>query len=278
MATLTTAKEELLILTKTYPSPSAQYRETTCVAAINNQGQMRRLFPVPYRLLDGSAQFKKWEWINARLVVPDKDRRPESRRIDADSIERPDHLLETKHGDWSERLRWIEPHILPSFAALEARRQATGQTLGFLRTSKILELKITPVKQADWTEADKIKLTQDGLFDTVEIKKRQPLRKLPYDFHYRYQCAGPGGPETNTHKLTDWEIGALYWKCLTAYGPKGWEAKFRHRLETEFAQKDLLFLMGTIHRFPDQWLIVGIVYPPKPGPGAAKQLGLSLGL
>ena len=146
---------------------------------------------MPYRLLDGSAQFKKWEWITARLTVPDKDHRPESHRIDADSIERSGNVLETKHGDWSERLRWIEPHIVPTFAALEARRQATGETLGFLRASKLVELKITAVKQADWTEADKIKLTQDGLFDSVEIKKRQPLRKLPYDFHYRYRVARP---------------------------------------------------------------------------------------
>jgi hypothetical protein len=276
MGTLPTIKEELLILTKTYPSPSTQSRETTCVAAVNSHGEMRRLFPVPYRFLDGSAQFKKWEWITARVAVPDRDHRPESRRIDADSIERPGHILETKHGDWSERLRWIEPHIVTSFAALEARRQATGQTLGFVRISKILELKITPLKEADWSQADKLKLTQDGLFDSVEIKKRQPLRKLPYDFHYRYECASADGTEINTHKLTDWEVGALYWNCVNAYGPNGWETKFRQRLETEFAQKDLIFLMGTIHRFPDQWLIVGLVYPPKPAPGAAKQFGLSL--
>jgi hypothetical protein len=25
-----------------------------------------------------------------------------------------------------------------------------------------------------------------------------------------------------------------------------------------------MFLMGTIHRFPDQWLIVSLIYPPKP--------------
>lgn len=48
--------EELLILTKTYPSPSSKYRETTCVAAINRQGEMRRLFPVPFRLLEGGAK------------------------------------------------------------------------------------------------------------------------------------------------------------------------------------------------------------------------------
>jgi hypothetical protein len=185
MASLTTTREELLILTKTYPAPSTQYRETTCVAAVNNLGQLRRLFPVPYRLLEGSAQFKKWEWITARLTIPDKDHRPESHRIDADSIERSDNILDTKHGDWSARLRWIEPHVVPGFAALEARRQTTNETLGFLRASRIVELKITPLKQTDWTGSDKIKLTQDGLFDTVEIKKRQQLRKLPYDFHYR---------------------------------------------------------------------------------------------
>jgi hypothetical protein len=27
---------------------------------------------------------------------------------------------------------------------------------------------------------------------------------------------------------------------------------------------DLMFLMGTIHRFPNQWLIVSLIYPPKP--------------
>lgn len=24
-----------------------------------------------------------------------------------------------------------------------------------------------------------------------------------------------------------------------------------------------MFLMGTIHRFPGQWLIVGLIYPPR---------------
>jgi hypothetical protein len=277
MSALQTITEELLILTKTYPSPSTQYRETTCVAAVTKQGKMRRLFPVPYRLLDGDAQFKKWEWITARVVATDKDRRPESRRIDADSIQRPGKLVDTKHG-WGERLQCIEPHIVPTFAALEARRQTSSETLGFLKASKIVELKITAAKDPDWTEADRTRLSQDGLFDSVEIKKRPPLRKLPYDFHYCYECATPGGTEVNTHKLTDWEVGALYWNCIRLYGARGWESKFRERLETDFAEKDMLFLMGTIHRFPDHWLIVGIVYPPKLPAGGGRQLGLGLGL
>ena len=107
---------------------------------------MRRLYPVPYRLLDGANQFQKWEWIKASISTTDGDARPESRRIDTDSIQRDGNVIKPKNGDWSERVRWIQPHIVPSFAALEARRQATGETLGFLRTSKIIELKITPIK------------------------------------------------------------------------------------------------------------------------------------
>ncbi len=159
---------------------------------------------------------------------------------------------------------------------MEARRQASGETLGFIRPSRILELKITKVKHSEWTEVEKTKLTQDGLFDSTEIKSRPLLKKLPYDFHYRYKCETPSGVESNTHKLTDWEIGALYWTCIKRHGAK-WEEKLRQKLEIDFAKKDLLLFMGTIHRFPDQWLIVGIVYPPKPPPSQIAQLGLSLG-
>ena len=93
--------------------------------------EMRRIFPVPFRLLDGSNRFHKWEWIDANVRTTTKDQRPESRRIDVDSLVRTDVVISTDHG-WSERLRWIEPHILPSFDALERRRQTSGETLGVL--------------------------------------------------------------------------------------------------------------------------------------------------
>jgi hypothetical protein len=32
---------------------------------------------------------------------------------------------------------------------------------------------------------------------------------------------------------------------------------------TALPSTELMFLMGTIHRFPDQWLIVSVFYPPK---------------
>ena len=44
--------EEVLILAKTYPSPSAQYVETSCVAGITRNGAMVRLYPVPFRMIE----------------------------------------------------------------------------------------------------------------------------------------------------------------------------------------------------------------------------------
>jgi hypothetical protein len=59
--------ERILILAKTYPSPSAQYVETSCVAGIAQGGAMRRLFPVPFRMVEDGQQFKKWQWIDVRV-------------------------------------------------------------------------------------------------------------------------------------------------------------------------------------------------------------------
>ncbi len=42
-----------------------------------------------------------------------------------------------------------------------------------------------------------------------------------------------------------------------------WEPAFRDKFGKALPASDLKFLLGTIHRFPDQWLIVSVIYPPK---------------
>lgn len=68
----------ILILCKTYPSPSGKYAETTCVAGMDERGRLVRLFPVPFRLIAKDQQFKKWQWIKAKVEKAKKDHRPES--------------------------------------------------------------------------------------------------------------------------------------------------------------------------------------------------------
>ena len=94
--------ERILVLAKTYPSPSAQHIETSCVAGITDQGAMRRLYPVPFRLIAGDQKFKKWQWIEGRVEKANKDHRPESHKLYVDTITCGD-VIDTKR-QW-QRIR-----------------------------------------------------------------------------------------------------------------------------------------------------------------------------
>ncbi len=250
-------EEKLLILTKTYPLPSADYIEHVCVVAVNENGELRRLYPIPYRLLDTDKQFERWQWISAR-IERSSDQRPESHNIDCDTIK----ILSTipPKDAWNERLQVIDPHLVPNFSALEARRQQTKQSIGVIKPQNI-SLKITPQEPPDWTAKELQNLQKQGLFHNNCVKNRPILRKVPYQFRYDYECATDAGIERFSHLVTDWEVGALYWNCVANYRDR-WEKYVRMKLEDEFRTKDLRFLMGTIHRFPNEWLIVGLIYPP----------------
>lgn len=261
--------ERLLIIAKTYPSPSSKYREVSCVAAVNDGGELRRLFPIPFRLLEQSSQFKKWDWITAKVMTPNDDKRPESRRIDIDSIQKVGHIDTGRKRDWAERLRVVEPHIIDNTDDLESRRLSTGQSLGFIRPSKLIGLEISKSDEPTWSEKDLVNLEKSGMFDSEDSRKRPLLEKLPLDFYFHYECKTSEGIKLCKHKIIDWEAGELYRTCLRDYGSR-WEAKFRQRLEEDFSKKELVFMMGNMHRFPHQWLIVAFMYPPKITPSTSK--------
>jgi hypothetical protein len=63
---------------------------------------------------------------------------------------------------------------------------------------------------------------------------------------------------------TDWEMGESYRRWRRQYGD-GWEPVFRQKYEQEMIYKnDTHFYVGTVHRHPDEWLIVGLFYPLMP--------------
>jgi hypothetical protein len=266
----------ILVLCKTYPSPSAKYSETSCVAGMDESGQLIRLYPVPFRLIEDDKRFKKWQWISARLEKS-SDQRQESHKIFVDTIQCDKDTLPTNN-HWQSRRVWLDKlPVYDSFEALEAARQTDGVTLALLKPKRIAALEIRPVASPDWSEEEKDKLLkmqlQGDLFSEDERKSITQLRKLPYDFYYRYECDTAHGPIEHTHKIVDWEIGALYWNTHRKHG-QGWEKPFSAKLEDELPANDLMFLMGTIHRFPDQWLIVSLIYPPRQRPEPVLQESL----
>jgi hypothetical protein len=168
--------------------------------------------------------------------------------------------------------------VYSDFSEVEKLRADGGPTLALLRPARIIGLDIKKAESPTWTDEEKDKLLrlqqQAELFDEVEEGKQiRLLEKLPFDFHYRYECDVDGQTIACRHKLVDWEIGALYRNVRRIHG-ENWEAAFRAKLEQELPSKDLLFLMGTIHRFPHQWLLISLIYPPKPPVENPNQAGL----
>lgn len=259
-------KEKILILAKTYPSPSAKHIETSCVAGINQEGAMRRLYPVPFRLIGGEKQFKKWQWVDVRIEKSNKDHRPESHKIYTDDIVCGD-VISTKN-EWADRRVWLDKiPAFDSFAALEEANKTQAISLALLHPQNIIALEVTKARLSDWTEEERQKLVrehmQGDLFTEAQATNQiKQLRKIPYDFHYRYTGNDAAGETESRHKLVDWEAGQLFWNCHAKHGNQ-WEAPFRNKLIDDLGSKDLMFLMGNQHRFQEQWLIISLIYPPK---------------
>src|ERR1044071_2118649 len=97
-----------LILVRTYPTPARNGVEVSCTAAVTEDGQWLRLFPVPYRFLELDQRFRKYQWIEVD-VTKASDGRPESYKIaDRNSIQIVSNVLPTE-GNWKQR----KDHVFP---------------------------------------------------------------------------------------------------------------------------------------------------------------------
>ncbi len=264
---MATREAIILILCKTYPSPSAKYAETSCVAGMEEDGRLIRLYPVPFRLIQDHQQFQKWQWITACVEKTPNDHRPESHRIYVDTIKTGDVIDTGRKRDWAARRHLISPiPLYSSHRELEEARVDHNVSLGLVQVNRVLDLEITPARTPDWTAEELEKLirlqAQGNLFEEDETSVQQ-LEKIPCDFHYRYECESSAGVEVFRHKIVDWEICQLYRKLIRRHGEEGWQEPFRDKLLDELPSQDLMLLQGTIHRFPGQWLIVSLIYPPR---------------
>jgi hypothetical protein len=75
-----------LITVRTYPAPAQKGIEVSCTGGITDDGQWIRLFPVPYRFLTEDKRFKKYQWIEVDVTKAKDDPRPESFKLNDESI------------------------------------------------------------------------------------------------------------------------------------------------------------------------------------------------
>lgn len=253
-------KKKALIVVRTYPNPARSGVEVSCTAAITEKGEWLRLFPVPWRLLPEEKRFRRYQWIEAQVSKASKDNRPESYKLSADSINILTEPLPSTN-NWQAKKDIILPLQSHCLCCLKKARDEKGHpTLGIFRPKKIERLIITET-EAEWTPAQQDILRQGHLF---EPRPEQELEKVPFNFQYRFYCDEPSCTNGHTLICTDWEIGESWRKWKDRYGA-GWESKFRQRYETEMIEKyDTHFFVGTMHKYPDVWIIVGLFYPPRP--------------
>jgi hypothetical protein len=249
--------KRVLITVRTYPVPASRTVEASCTGGVTKDGNWIRLYPVPYRFLDEDKRFSKWHWIDVEVTKPTSDPRPESFKLKPDKIQIVGEI--GTHDGWRARRELLKPLTRPSMCQIRRERDERGYpTLGFFKPAEIKRLTIEPVA-ADWTAAELAILRQDTLFEKAPA---DTLEKIPFNFKYEFRCSDP---TCKGHEMscTDWEMGQAYRRWRRQYRD-GWEQKFRERFEAEMMQKnDTSFFVGTVHKHPHIWIIVGLFYPPK---------------
>lgn len=250
--------KRVLVTVRTYPSPARKGIEVSCTAGITDEGKWIRLFPIPYRRLEADKRFAKYQYIEAGVAKSESDPRPESYKVDIDSIKILSGSIPTKD-KWEARKSRVMPLKAMSLCFLQAERDLNKEpTLGFFRPKTISGLEIEP-QSSKWTEEELARLRQYPLFGNAPTTQ---LEKLPFVFRYEFRCDEPA---CHGHKLscTDWEMGEAYRAWKIKYSAK-WEQKFRDTFEHEMIfVKDTHFFVGTLRTHPDAWIIIGLFYPPK---------------
>lgn len=265
-------RERLLILVKTYPTLSTKYGETVCTAAIREDGSWVRLYPVPFRRLGETEQYKKYDWLECRIVRNTQDRRPESYRPADDSeLQAIGHI--GTQDQWRERRKIVLGKAKVSHTLDELIHGAKQNeiSLAVFKPAKVIDFIAEREDSREWDpkklSAMRAHIDQLSLFDDNEWRKTfKVIPKLPYKFSYRFEDSNG---QRSQLQILDWEIGALFWNCLWRDQSQNEQAaieKVRSKYFDEFNTKDLHFFLGTTLQFhsvaPNPWLIIGVFPAP----------------
>jgi hypothetical protein len=222
-----------------------------------------RLFPIPYRFLPKEKRFHKYQWIDIAVKKAPNDTRPESHNVQGDSIQIVSEV--STANAWQARKEWLYPiraHCM--CCARKTRDENDAPTLALIKPAVIEKLLIVP-DEAQWSQSQLETLRQGDLFAEAP---EEELQKIPFTFKYKFRCDHSQCPG-HEMSCTDWEMGQSWRSWTVKYGD-AWESKFRETYESRMIESpDTHFYVGTIHQYPNAWIIVGLFYP-----GESSQVGL----
>ncbi len=255
----------VLITVKTYPLPSRSYTELVCTAGFLNGEKWIRMYPIPFRFLQDQKQYPKYSWVDVNLTRNTKDFRPESYRLKNENITVVD-TIGTANA-WAARKSFVLKETFTSMEELiKLAKSPEKKSLATMKPKEIVKFEIKNDEREwrkDWLE----QIKQMDMFEPAnQSGQRKPVRKLPYKFYYHFVTE-----DNKLRKLMieDWEIGALFWHCLSQTDGDEETAKqlVREKYFDKFVEeKDLHFFVGTTflnHNIaPNPFVIIGVFYPP----------------
>lgn len=234
--------KRILILGTTYPSYSKKYVENACTGGLEEgTGKMVRIHPVPVRYLEPEHRFKKFQWVTLRTANHPSDPRPESLRIDPDSIE-PQEIIPSTQTDERRKLVESSPHMFQSVEALKERWDVDGTSLGTIRPKKITGVRLVPrssAERAEWLAKEK------DLFSQQAFEFERPPKPLDFPevkFEVSWLCDDPRCTG-HTMGLMQWGLHELYRKYR---GNAAREEKVlgAMRDELDLEKRDVFFFLG----------------------------------
>lgn len=250
--------KRILVVVKTYPNPSQTHVETVCCAGVDlDTGRWVRMYPITFRHL-ADNRFKKYQVIECVATRPRNDARPESLRVDQDSIRLVGSAIPPSDG-WRRRMELL-PTPSRSLEEIRGANAAHGVSIGMFRPKSIRRLIKEPADP--WTEKERTALRQERLeLGPQEVRELGELEQIPWKFSYEFDC---DSADCHGHKLQifDWEIGQSY-RRWSRSDPQRWEEMIRQKYERELPAKDLHLVVGTLAAHPKTFVVIGLVYPPR---------------
>lgn len=235
------------VLVKAFPQHSEKYEETVCCAGVTDDNRLIRLYPITYRRLLKEHQFNRFDLIEALLTKASNDSRPESYRVDHDSIkviERSNRLSD------ESKVRLWQPHIATSLTTLQEEHKATGRSLGIIRPDPD-SLKFF-WKDAEYEDQEDTRSVQASLLDEL----LRPLKPPEFTFFYRYTSDG----KEHTQSIQDWEVQATYIRYQSYYG-SGEKAleMMAHEYGENIPKRNLHFIMGNMAKRQWMFIVIGLL-------------------
>jgi len=254
--------KRILVTVKAYPNLSRKYGETVCVAGIDLAiNEWVRLYPIPFRDLDENKKFKKYDIIEVKAIKAANDNRPESYKVDRDTIKVVGNV-DYKSGkvNWTERGKIALPTISNSMCKILRLSESEDKSLGMFKPKNV---------KFSWEKVaveDKIKIESYYAQQDFLERKKSPLEDIPYIFRYSFFCNNEENCPGHTHAIIDWEIVQSFRSWRKKYKPV---EKLLEKIEYKWINtmctlnKDTYFYVGNQKRFRDNFMILGVFYPPK---------------